>query len=437
MNLDDLIARFTANGCSRIYAKTLAENDNSKNQIYFGPDFSALSLFPNQGISPDGNPAKPIYKAKISFSWLSPLGFLSSAPGAKLILYPQYPEVRFSGFLLGCKHAPNELLNRRLSNRVLFMGVDPTGRVIGWVASGESALSCEFRSKYPSPTLGVFVELILPAYKISEHPKTQLLKELRRIHELGWIKSKRLSRGGEIVPCNAQNCGGYTLEAELGVSPNGRSEPDYLGYEVKQTAVPNFNRLDSGVITLMTPEPTGGIYAEEGPEKFVREFGYPDKRGRDDRMNFGGIFRSGKRHEETKLTLALLGYENGRIIDRSGSVALLDDRGRIAASWEFAGLMSHWARKHAHAVYVPSMMQPQPVRAYRFAEIVRLAGQPDFLRLLNAFNSGVIYYDPGIKLENASSPHPRIKLRSQFRIKSRDIPEIYGNVESVDVRQHH
>lgn len=79
------------------------------------------------------------------------------------------------------------------------------------------------------------------------------------------------------------------------------------------------------------------------------------------------------------------------------------------------------------------MMRLEPLRAYRYAGNVCLAEQPDFIRLLDAFHSGVIYYDPGIKLEQASSSKPKIKLRSQFRIKSRDIPEIYGKVETVDV----
>jgi hypothetical protein len=175
------------------------------------------------------------------------------------------------------------------------------------------------------------------------------------------------------------------------------------------------------------------LYAEAGPERFVREFGYADKKGRNDRMNFGGVFRAGKLHQTTNLTLQLQGYANRKISDKNGSIVLLDGSGRVAASWGFGGLMEHWARKHAHAVYVPSMMRADPVREYCYSEHVRLAEQPDFIRLLMAFEEGVIYYDPGIKLENASSGKPKMKLRSQFRIKSRDIPAIYGKVETVKV----
>ena len=94
--------------------------------------------------------------------------------------------------------------------------------------------------------------------------RTRLLGELERIHQLGWIRSKRLDRRGNTVACEAPNCGGYTLEAELGITPNGYSEPDFMGWEVKQFGVSDFDRLGSAVITLMTPEPTGGIYKTHG-----------------------------------------------------------------------------------------------------------------------------------------------------------------------------
>jgi hypothetical protein len=47
------------------------------------------------------------------------------------------------------------------------------------------------------------------------------------------------------MACEAPNCGGYTLEAELGITPNGYSEPDFLGWEVKQFGVANFARVNS------------------------------------------------------------------------------------------------------------------------------------------------------------------------------------------------
>ncbi len=45
---------------------------------------------------------------------------------------------------------------------------------------------------------------------------------------------------------------------------------------------------------------------------------------------------------------------------------------------------------------------------------------------------GNIYYDPGIKMESMDS-RPRIKKRSQFRIKSQFLPSLYKVNEIVDV----
>ena len=432
MKLDELRSLFSRVGCVRLYAKPLAENDNSKNQIYFGPDFTALTLFPTKEVRPDSSPKNLIFKAALDFGWLSDVGGVSPAPGAQLILYPQYPEVRFSGFLKGSAGAPNELLNQRLVGRILFLGVTSERQIVGFVADGSSDLAHEFRALALAPSLGVFIELALTLGSRAPDDRDLLLTELCRIYRLGWIDSKRLGSSGQLLPCNAPNCGGYTLEAELGVRPNGRAEQDYRGYEVKQYSVPQLDRLESGRITLLTPEPTGGVYADESPVAFLRRYGYADKRGREDRLNFGGLHRVGQRHEGTGLTLTLPGYAGGIITDENGSVALVDDTGTVAASWDFAGLMQHWTRKHAHAAYVPSENRTEPARQYRYGGRVRLAGQPDFLRLLASFSAGTVYYDPGVKLEAASTAAPRLKRRSQFRIRSADLTDIYRQLETVE-----
>ena len=48
-------------------------------------------------------------------------------------------------------------------------------------------------------------------------------------------------------------------------------------------------------------------------------------------------------------------------------------------------------------------------------------------------SDGTVYYDPGIKLELASSPNPRSKRRSQFRMSHKQIRDLYEAVEIVDV----
>ena len=436
MNLSQLKALFVKVGAKKLYAKPLAENDNSKNQVYFGPDFQALNLFPNAGIVPDSSPKNPIFKAKLHFGWLTANGAIADAPGAQLILYPQYPEVRFSGFLKGCVAPPSSLMAGRISGRVLFVAVTGDRRVVGFVVGGDHEIAAEFRSLGLSAPAGVFIELCLPTIPDETDSRIKLLAELHRINRLGWIDSKQLDSDGALKPCLAPQCGGFTLEAELGIAKNSVGEPDFFGWEVKQHSVTNFARPESAkAITLMTPEPTGGYYKERGAEAFIRKFGYEDKNDKPDRLNVGGVHRVGERQPLTGLTMQLTGYDTaqGKITDASGAIALLSDAGEVAAAWAFSGLLAHWSRKHTRAAYVPSMRRTEPHRQYAYGARVRLAQRTDGLRLLKALASGAVYYDPGIKLEQASSAKPAAKKRSQFRVASRNIAALYETVEAVEV----
>jgi len=112
-----------------------------------------------------------------------------------------------------------------------------------------------------------------------------------------------------VFKSRVSNCEDYTLEAELGITPNGYSESDFMGWEIKQFGISNFDRINSAIITLMTPEPTSEIYKTHGADYFVRTYGYPDKKGRPDRLNFGGIHRSGEIHPTTQLEMRLIGFD--------------------------------------------------------------------------------------------------------------------------------
>lgn len=434
LTLDQLRGMMAAQGVRQLLVKELAPNDNSKNQPYLGGSLEAANILPITGevraeVTEKGNQS---LKAAVPLFWLQPDGSAAPAPHAQIILYPQYPEVRLSGFLKGAVNAPSELMNSRLPGRLLFLGLTGDGRIIAWASGPECALAKAYRGLWGLETRGVFRVLSVDKAE-ARTTRQRLLDELRRIHQLGWIDSKALRADGTLVECNAPQCVGYTLEAELGVPRNGRSEPDFLGWEVKASEVTAFDRPPpSKAITLMTPEPTGGLYREEGVEAFIRRYGYPDKLGREDRLNFGGVFRAGNRHAGTGLTLTLNGYDHaaGKVTAATGSIALVDDAGSIAAEWSFAQLMAIWNRKHAQAVYVPAMARHEPVRQYSYGSPVRLAEGTDFTRLITAVAAGSVYYDPGIKLEGASTAKPEYKRRSQFRVKSSDLPGLYGSVKS-------
>lgn len=230
----------------------------------------------------------------------------------------------------------------------------------------------------------------------------------------------------------------------MGITPNGYSEPDYLGWEIKQFAVKDFMKYNSSVVTLMTPEPTHGFYVDSGVESFIRKYGYEDKMGREARLNFGGIHKFGGIQQSTNLKLIIEGFdsETKKIIDTNGFIGLVDTKENIAASWSFASLLKHWNTKHAKACYVPSLIRkdtelyPFSKQQYFYGNNIMLGNETDFSLFLNQVENGNIYYDPGIKLELAIDGERKqnIKRRSQFRIKSGNLAKLYKKNEVIDIQ---
>ncbi|MEO6850821.1 MAG: MvaI/BcnI family restriction endonuclease [Mucilaginibacter sp.] len=433
MTLENLKKVFSDNGCDKVYVKTLSANDNSKNQVYLSGSYDILNIFPISEVKADssGDWKKERFKATINFSWITSEGNISPAPNSQFILYPKYPEVRFSGFLMGSKNAPSDLMTKRLPGRLLFLGIAKNGITLGFVSSPNSEITNAINKLNLNTELGVFKILdLIPLVNY----RALLLNELLRIHKLGWITSKRLNKANEILPCLSPNCGGYTLEAELGITPNGYSEPDYLGYEIKQFKAVSFDKIANEVITLMTPEPNGGIYVKNGIDNFIRTYGYEDKNGIEDRLNFGGIHKVGSRQSLTGLTLELIGFdsESSKIRNANGSISLIDDQGNEASSWSFTSLIKHWNRKHNQACYIPSKSVILPDRQYYYGNNILMGNGTDFQLFLKEMALGNIYYDPGIKMEQASTK-PAIKRRSQFRIKSGNLTHLYKKAETVNL----
>lgn len=430
-DLAAVLRRFAELGAVRAFCKPLAENDNSKQQIYLGGSLDAVQMFPLREVEADSNGKDSTYKAKLDFYWVAP-DSVERAKGAQLILYPQYPEVRLSGFLRGCKRAPNELLrpipkeqrqhNNGTDGRVLFLGVTASGMTLAYLAPADSDLAKELLHRATkSEFLQESVFLNLPLF--GRDSKSILLEKLADIRNFGWQPSIRLNKNGEVQPYNARNGGGYTLEALLGVIPNGRAEPDFLGWEIKAHS--------SSRITLMTPEPTGGMYGERGVKAFVSKFGAPTG---NDTLYFTGTHRAGARNDKTGLNLVVRGFNPSKMLieDVNGAVELQTDNGACAAAWSFTDLMIGWNKKHAQAAYVSYESEKVLAPAYRYLSPALLGEGTDFNRYLGALASGLIIFDPGSKIMNASSDKSTVKARSQFRTSVRHLAALYEKFEATD-----
>ncbi|SOC89935.1 MvaI/BcnI restriction endonuclease family protein [Ensifer adhaerens] len=438
--LEELTGLMRQDGVVRIYAKKLAPNDNSKNQVYLGGDFSALNIIPHGDVETDdtdlAGSVRDRAKAPVRFRWIDENGQYE-APNAQLILYPKYPEVRMSGFLKGCKQAPAEVMRVRDEGRVLFLGMTHDGVVLAYAAGAGTPLANALHARAGLTPAGVFLQI--PSEPEGTSSRDRLLATLEAIYRKHWISSRKLGPDGIPYPYTARNGGGYTLEAELGIMPNGYAEPDFLGWEIKQYSVDDFARYKpKSPVTLLTPEPTGGYYRDQGVEAFVRRFGYADKSGKPDRINFGGVYACNKAyHADTGLQMRMTGYDEatGKITDMTGGLALQDIHGEVAALWKFTNIIEHWSRKHAQAAYVPSLFRTPPPE-YRYGPRIQLCEETDLTLFLQAVAAGVVYYDPAIKIEKAASAKPELKRRSQFRIRHEQLETMYHQTETVEFDLH-
>ncbi len=434
-SLNKLISVFAALGASRIYLKRLASNDNSKQQVYLGSSFVALNLLPTGPVQEDANPDNKTFKASLKFFWLDESGKAVPAPHAQLILYPQYPEVRFSGFLKGCASSPSNLMRanpRPSSGRVLFFGVCPDERILGYLVAPDSSIAAEVEDSAKVKYLNEIFSEIVPSRGAAD-TKTLLLRALKSVHVAEYHPSRRLKPDGTLLsPYDAPNGGGYTLEALLNITPNGLSIPDYLGWELKSYKVQTFSAsAASSRLTLMTPEPTAGFYKENGAAAFVNKFGRLTK---PDVTYFTGTHRAGEKCTTSGLRMEVRGFdpENEKIIDTGGGIFLLDTNESVAAGWMFRDLFEHWKRKHAQAAYVPYIVRESVPKAYWFGKNISLGEGTEIIRFLRAVSSKCVFYDPGIKVTRDAG-RERVKARSQFRILFKNLGTLYSNFKQVNL----
>lgn len=141
-----------------------------------------------------------------------------------------------------------------------------------------------------------------------------------------------------------------------------------------------------------------------------------------------------RRKGGTVTTLTVEGYDrvsNKVTDDDSCGLYLRSEDGAIVAGWSCETLLALWQKKHDRAVYVSAMAQKDP-KHYRYGPTVRLGITTDITYLFRAIVDGFVRYDPGLKLEQASTA-PTTKVRHQFRIGSKDIGELYDKVKIQSV----
>lgn len=147
-----------------------------------------------------------------------------------------------------------------------------------------------------------------------------------------------------------------------------------------------------------------------------------------DTLYFTGTHKIGVRNRTTSMTMRLDGFDvaSGRITNPSGGIVLTAENGADAAVWSFSRLLLHWGRKHAQAAYVKYANQEElGAPTYLYLNPIWLGEGTDFSVFLQVMSEGIIVYDPGSKVKNASAPQPSVKARSQFRIRFNKTNRLY------------
>jgi len=429
-SLECVVEKMKRLGAVKVYFKLLRNNDNSKQQIYFGSSFDVLMVFPHGSLYSGGiTSSGPMFKASVKLAWLDPNSdALSTAPGAQLILYPKYPEVRLSGFLRGSANAPRELMQpptlkqrqlREGQYRCMVLGVCSDDVVMTSVYSWSDVVTLDALKLISSGDAESIAGVFYALKSAGRDSRAELLSKLKEINRLGAIAPRLY--GADSRDYDAPNAPGYTLESLFGIKPNGRSDPDFMDWELKTHS--------SGPVTLMTPEPDQGIY-KDNLELFFELYGYET----DERRDFNGRHMTGVRSEKSGLTLTMVGYDaaRGELVDPDGSFLLLDDVGNIAAGWSFSKLLTHWSRKHAKTAYV-SYKRNSANGLVTYGPDVYLCTGTDLKLFLKALFDGVIYYDPGINMKRTVSGGWKSKKRSQFRVAFRNLDKLYESYEVLDL----
>lgn len=420
-------------GAKRIIFKFLANNDNSKQQIYFGSDFDVLRVIPHGDLVGEATLDKGVmYKAPLKLSWIDLFTDArpSPAPSAQLIFYPRYPEVRMSGFLRGCTLAPSKLMQaptkkeraeREGSQRCLVFGICDDGTILAYSDEWGGQVVSDANEKVLSGRVkkiaGVFYEL---SGAVNDE-RTQLISRVTEIFSGGPVRSCKLNKFGVFEDYNAPNGAGYTLESLFGIVPNGRSEPDFNGWELKSHRV--------GPITLMTPEPDLGSYRDD-ILSFVSTYGVAS----DFRKDFTGRHMVNVPSIKSGLTLHIEGYDpySEEVVDPQGGLMLRDSAGSLAAGWTFDKILTHWSRKHSKTAYVSYVKHDWDYPFFHFGAQLLLCEGAGLKQLLKALYQNVVYHDPGINLKFINDRWAP-KKRNQFRVLWKNIDQLYEVSERIDI----
>jgi len=464
-SVEEIRSMMVSLGVTEAVLKMLPKNANDKNQIYIASDFGLLyDLFSitlaerGASISETKNKSEPgrsiLEGVFDSFFWVQPSGAMVEAKRVKVIVYPQYPEARLSGFQTVHNSMPQSLSiafikQNESRKRLLVLGRLPGGGCLGLVYLDISDQLEREISSLPSSAKSKVCKKLLLEHNASKSLQSKLSAVVGRP-----MLGCKLSTSGATVPFSGTQVCGYTLEHALGIIPNSAMNGDIDGIELK-----THTQLK---VTLFTPEPDFGLYAKDF-KAFMHQYGYKDSSG-DYRLT--GIHRANERCAKSGLTLRVREYRVHEIADKTMDwiysengarkvfpydaetsltskmdaveVVLEDDAGVVAAGWSLERLLNCWGAKHNEVVYISANKEDNLNEAEKnngfiyqvtFDPTVVWCRNTSAERMLKAIDTGVIFLDPAPKL-HATDPS-KSKRRAQWRVNdiTKAVHSLYAHVD--------
>lgn len=444
-DLAEIVTVLARHGATEAIIKPLSKNHNDKNQIYSGADFTPLYPmfdvnFALRGPSISGkkggaNKGAAIPEAVFrQFAWLDAVGREVAARDVRMIIYPQYPETRLSGFKTVENTVP-EALSVAFTKanpsvpRYLVLGRRGAGEAIGLVVVDPGTQFIADVAALP-PAQGSRVWRHLRLRKTAPQRLVAMLAEAAGRP----LPGSRLDASGNTLAFNGTQVCGYTLEHALGIIPNSGRNGDFEGIELKTHT--------QSKVTLFTPEPDMGFYAQDFAG-FMQTWGYPDIDGN---LRLTGIHRVNVRCDKSGLTLRIMNHDRGTSLaasaDRDVHLGLFDDEGRLAAGWSLERMLNCWTSKHNEAVYIPAtkvkcldddLLDKGHQHMVQFSNRVMWCRETSADRLFEALYNGTLFLDPAPKY-CPGKPHLN-KRRSQWRVNDIAVAarDLYRDVRVISL----
>jgi len=240
--------------------------------------------------------------------------------------------------------------------------------------------------------------------------KNKIIKEFKRIKDLGYIKSRRSHNTGI----------GKTFEDYLGVDENNLKDPDFAGFEVKSQ-----RQMTSSYLTLFTKSPS----FPKGANAVLKEsFGKPDAKFPDIKVLHTSIFGNRFNTYNNRYRFKLLVNDKAERIYFKAKSLKNDEIIKSSIYWTFEDLKACINQKLRALFVVIADSKTINRTEYFHYTCAKVYINLKFGNFIAAIKAGKLMFDIRIGAyktlgrSNYGKPHDH---GSGFRVRRGNLPELF------------